>query len=58
MGIENIRILTQPNLTPDPNLRAIQAQQAHEAQLKDAHRRGDHPYGYMRRDCPLCQLGK
>jgi hypothetical protein len=26
----------------------------HYAVLMAAHRRGEHPYGAMRRDCPLC----
>jgi hypothetical protein len=25
------------------------------AQLVEAHRRGDHTYGNMRRECPLCR---
>lgn len=55
MGISNIHILIQPDSTPNP---ALQAQAAYEQRLVDAHRRGEHPCGEMRRACPLCQLGK
>lgn len=51
--IHNIQIVVHDKPSPE-----IQAQLAHEARLIDAHRRGEHPYGMMRRDCPLCQLGK
>lgn len=30
----------------------------HAQQMIEAHKRGKHPWGSMRRDCPLCQLGK
>ena len=57
MGIENIHILITPDVaeqysTVSP---AIQAQAAQQQALIYAHRRGEHPYGRMRRDCPLCQ---
>jgi hypothetical protein len=55
MGINDIHILVE-----DPyNAMALhQAQVAHEEKLKADHRNGLHPYGSMRRDCPLCQAGK
>lgn len=52
MGIDNIHILVQvdpPYPTPE------QVQVAREQLLIAAHQRGEHPYGSMRRDCPLCQ---
>lgn len=55
MGIDKIHILVQPDVRPDP---AIQVRVANEQILINAHRRGKHPWGEMRRDCPLCQLGK
>lgn len=51
MGIINIHILTEP----DTNRQALQAQAALEAQRIAEHRQGLHPWGSMRRDCPLCQ---
>lgn len=54
--IGNINILYEPVSVQIEQ--ANQVQLAHEAQLVKAHRRGEHPYGSMRRDCPLCQLGK
>lgn len=45
-------------LIDEPVPLAIQAQVAREQLLINAHRRGEHPWGSMRRDCPLCQLGK
>jgi len=53
--IHNIHILIEPDARP--NL-ALQAQEAQQQLLIDAHRRGEHPWGSMRRDCPLCQLNK
>lgn len=55
--IHNIHFLINPDATPDP---AIQAQAALEqllVQLIEDHRRGRHPYGEKRRECPLCQQG-
>lgn len=52
MGIHNIHIL----IDPEPNL--YQAQAIRQQLLIEAHRRGEHPRGEMRRDCPLCQLRK
>lgn len=40
-------------VTMDPDLAARQLQNYHEL-LMAAHLRGLHPYGRMRRDCPLC----
>lgn len=51
MGIQNIRILTQAQI----HHQALQAQAALQAKLMQEHRRGMHPYGSMRRECPLCQ---
>lgn len=51
MGIVNINALK--------NNDAARTQQriaeGHIQSLIDAHRQGLHPYGSMRRDCPLCQ---
>lgn len=55
MGIQNIHILINPEPNRDIHL---QVQAAREQQLIDAHRRGEHPWGCMRRDCLLCQTGK
>lgn len=30
----------------------------YQQQLVEKHRRGEHPYGFMDRNCPLCQLSK
>lgn len=54
--IHNIHILTMHE--DDAAFRAAQAQAAYEQTLINAHRRGEHPWGSMRRDCPLCQLNK
>lgn len=35
-----------------------QHQVERDAKLIKAHRRGQHKYGNMRRECPLCQLNK
>jgi len=51
--IHNIHIL----IDPEPN-RQLLAQEAYLQTLINAHRRGEHPWGSMRRDCPLCQLNK
>jgi len=52
--IANIHIL----INPDPDPAMIQMKATQEELLIKAHRRGYHPYGSMRRECPLCQLGK
>lgn len=52
MAIHNIHILTQPD-GPDPE---TQIRAAQEQILIQAHRRGEHPWGSQRRECPLCQL--
>ncbi len=49
MGIVNIHTLITPD---DKNLRLIEA--AHEEIMIEEHRKGFHPWGSMRRDCPLC----
>lgn len=51
--IHNIHIL----IDPEPN-RELLALQALQETLIAAHRRGEHPWGSMRRECPLCQLNK
>jgi hypothetical protein len=52
MGITNIHVL----INEDTGSTLIQeAQAALEQKLVDDHRMGKHPYGSMRRDCPLCQ---
>lgn len=53
MGIQNIHILINEQINQIHQVRAAQ-----EQALVDAHRRGEHPWGSMRRDCLLCQLGK
>lgn len=55
MGIQNIHILI--NDETGPTL-AQQAQAALEQKRAAEHRRGLHPWGSMRRDCPLCQSGR
>ena len=53
--IYNIQVL----INPDPPINPIlQAKMAQEQLLIKAHRRGEQPWGSMRRDCPLCQLGR
>jgi hypothetical protein len=49
--IHNIHIL----INPEPN-REAQVLAAHQQLLIEAHRRGEHPWGSMRQDCPLCQV--
>lgn len=53
--IHNIHILIEPDEAIN---RARQAQAEYEQILVEAHRRGEHPWGSMRRECPLCQLNK
>lgn len=55
MGITNIHILTgrdEPRARTDLILNHVV-----ELRIKE-HQRGDHTWGNMRRDCPLCQEGK
>lgn len=54
MGIRNIHILTQPR----QDMMAANAKIVLEEKLMAAHRRGEHPFGSMRRECPLCQAGR
>jgi hypothetical protein len=57
MGIRNVQFLIQ--LDDDRSIRmAQQAKAVLEEKLMVAHRQGQHPYGEMRRECPLCQAGK
>jgi DNA-binding helix-hairpin-helix protein with protein kinase domain len=53
MGIVNIHLLHEPD---DHAYRLALA--ARQELLIEAHRRGEHPWGRMRRDCPLCQNGR
>ncbi len=50
MTIVNINLLIEQD---NQTLRMAQA--AKEELLIQAHHRGDHPWGSMRRDCPFCQ---
>lgn len=56
MGINNIHILI--NDDNDEALRAQQVQVMRAEYLTEAHRRGEHPWGSKRRNCPLCQRDK
>lgn len=59
MGIRNIRFLfPQPITEAERHLLALQAQAALQSKLMEEHRRGQHPYGLMRRECPMCQTAK
>ena len=51
MGIVNINALKNDDAARVQQMQA----EAHIRELAAAHRRGEHPYGSMRRDCPLCQ---
>jgi hypothetical protein len=55
MGINNIHILMNDDAARIDVQNAQRRMEAHIQSLVDAHRRGMHPYGSMRRDCPLCQ---
>lgn len=50
-----IHIHIPPQVAMDP---VYNIQMTAEALLVLAHRRGEHPWGSMRRECPLCQRGK
>lgn len=54
MGITNIHVFYEP----ETNHMARKAQAMLEEKLIVAHRRGEHPYGMKRRECPLCRAGK
>jgi hypothetical protein len=54
MGIRNIQILT---IHQKQNM-IHQARIVLAEKLSAEHRRGEHPWGSMRRECPLCQAGK
>lgn len=60
MGIRNIEFIHNVHIPSESERHrmALQAQAAHQEKLMQAHRRGEHPYGSMRRDCPLCQAAK
>lgn len=53
MGIHSIHILTQD----ETSIQIRQAQAALQEQRIGEHNRGEHPWGFKRRDCPLCQAG-
>jgi DNA-binding helix-hairpin-helix protein with protein kinase domain len=57
MGIVNIHYLFEPD-DNDRTVQSVHIQAVLRQSLVEAHRRGEHPYGSMRRECPLCQLGK
>lgn len=55
MGINNIHVLIEPDLEyRDQRMLELQVRAAREEELTRAHRRGEHPWGRMRRECPLC----
>jgi hypothetical protein len=55
VGIENIHILIDPDIEKQYGINTTQqALAAHMQILIAAHRRGEHPVGSMRRDCPMC----
>ena len=55
MGIQNIHILINDPVAMVP----LTVSQAALAQERIAeHRQGQHPWGSMRRDCPLCVSAK
>jgi DNA-binding helix-hairpin-helix protein with protein kinase domain len=51
MGIDNIHIL----INPEPIQQQTQALAALQQALIEEHRQGEHPWGRMIRECPLCQ---
>lgn len=54
MGINNVHILIE-----EPNDNQARKVQEHiEAKRILEHQAGRHPWGSMRRDCPLCVSGK
>lgn len=53
MGIENLHILFEPE--PRRPNHQEQALAALQQALVEEHRRGEHPFGSMIRECPLCQ---
>lgn len=53
MGIIDIQILKDP--FDDRGDTQHKAQLALQEKLVAQHRQGLHPYGEMRRECPLCQ---
>jgi hypothetical protein len=56
MGITNIHYLIDPE-PRNPMQEMLRAQALYERLIIE-HRQGKHPWGSMRRDCPLCQAGK
>lgn len=52
--IENIHILI--DIDASPAIDQIQA--VRDQMMIEAHQRGEHPWGSMRRECPLCQVNK
>lgn len=58
MGIININYLYDEDWPRPGSSLQLQAQALLEERLMLDHRQGKHPYGSMRRECPLCQAGK
>jgi hypothetical protein len=56
VGIENIHFLVDISTDADRQQRLELA--ALQEQRIEEHRRGEHPWGRMRRECPLCQAEK
>lgn len=56
MGIKDIHLLINTDTEVSIVPRAVM-QEALQAQLVRDHRRGKHPWGLKRRQCPLCQKG-
>jgi len=55
MGIVNIHLMVEDTASPTF---AQQAEAAYQQKLINDHRQGKHPWGSMRRDCPLCVNNK
>lgn len=56
MKCGNVIIYTCPSQADA--YRQFEQMMIHLEKLVAAHKRGEHPYGSMRRDCPLCSEGK
>lgn len=55
MGIDNIHILFPHDINLNHQNQQIQALAALQQALVEEHRNGEHPWGSMIRECPLCQ---
>lgn len=62
MGIQKIEFLHGHNVhipsQAETHRMALQAQAALQEKLMKEHCQGQHPYGSMRRECPMCQAAK